>query len=209
MTWGEIIKSFVLHHYIYILLYFLFSTQKFHILIESISIHNHFYRLIFTSNIKFWNNLLYLSPFHSFFRSVFKIIKVPLRAKIKDNETWGKSGFYFDFYSGKMRSYSLGVGDWNTIGIFPRRNRVGRHVGRMDRKHLQLTYARTRACLLRASRLHAATLLPFLLRCLVRFFRRELVPASIVRNSRRETALGDSISPAKRSPEFHSSSQRE
>lgn len=71
--------------------------------------------------------------------------------------------------------------------------------GRRDRlvagKHLQLTYARN-TCVFSASRLRAATLLPFL-RCPPRFFRRELAPASIVRNSRRETARnGDSISPA-------------
>lgn len=66
-------------------------------------------------------------------------------------------------------------------------------------KHLQLTYAREEHVrLLRFSspRRDASSISSL---CPPRFFRRELAPASIVRNSRRETARnGDSISPALR-----------
>lgn len=108
-----------------------------------------------------------------------------------------KAGLQLDFYPRKML-FLFPRRCIRTIGIS--REEIEDVTSRSrDRlvagKHLQLTYARN-TCVFSASRLRAATLLPFL-RCPPRFFRRELAPASIVRNSRRETARnGDSISPA-------------
>lgn len=94
-----------------------------------------------------------------------------------------KAGSQLDFYPRKML-FLFPRRCIRTIGIS--REEIEDVTSRSrDRlvagKHLQLTYARN-TCVFSASRLRAATLLPFL-RCPPRFFRRELAPASIVRNA--------------------------